>query len=207
VSKCKFADTKLIRIPKIHAAELLEIAHELDEQETENMTGTKPFFSGRIPQDLYDAVEKHREESGETKTEVLIRGLSEYTGVKIMPTDKPKISSYVHQAIYDRFVEFQQEQGCSMSEATEIILAKFFDIPQKITVNSDYLESLEHRISELENKVKVSTTVVVKSERFDGKFNGLEGNIVRQKKTGADIELEGGKQLFLLSGEFESTKS
>jgi len=70
VSKCKFADTKLIRIPKIHAAELLEIAHELDEQETENMTGTKPFFSGRIPQDLYDAVEKHRVESGEAKTEV-----------------------------------------------------------------------------------------------------------------------------------------
>ena len=95
LSKCKFADTKLIRIPKIHAAELLEIAHELDEQETKNMTGTKPFFSGRIPQDLYDAVEKYREESGETKTEVLIRGLSEYIGVKIMATDKPKISSYV----------------------------------------------------------------------------------------------------------------
>lgn len=39
---------------------------------------SKPFFSGRIPQDLLDAVEAHCSETGESKTDVLINALSNY---------------------------------------------------------------------------------------------------------------------------------
>jgi hypothetical protein len=37
-----------------------------------------PFFSGRIPQSLYDKVEQHINESGKSKTELLINALSNY---------------------------------------------------------------------------------------------------------------------------------
>jgi hypothetical protein len=37
-----------------------------------------PFFSGRIPQSLYDRVEQYISESGKNKTELLINALSNY---------------------------------------------------------------------------------------------------------------------------------
>lgn len=37
-----------------------------------------PFFSGRIPQSLYDKIEQYISESGKSKTELLINALSNY---------------------------------------------------------------------------------------------------------------------------------
>ena len=42
-----------------------------------------PFFSGRIPQELYDRVEQHIKETGEGKTQILINALSQYLGVEV----------------------------------------------------------------------------------------------------------------------------
>ena len=42
-----------------------------------------PFFSGRIPQELYDRVDQHIKESGEGKTQILINALSQYLGIEI----------------------------------------------------------------------------------------------------------------------------
>jgi hypothetical protein len=39
---------------------------------------TKPFFSGRIPQNLYDALEAYRQRTNESKTDILIQALSRY---------------------------------------------------------------------------------------------------------------------------------
>lgn len=47
-----------------------------------------PFFSGRIPQELYDRVDQHIKESGEGKTQILINALSQYLGVEA-PKPKP----------------------------------------------------------------------------------------------------------------------
>ena len=48
-----------------------------------------PFFSGRIPQELYDRIDQHIKESGEGKTQILINALSAYLGIEI---SKPKSS-------------------------------------------------------------------------------------------------------------------
>jgi len=42
-----------------------------------------PFFSGRIPQELYDRLDQHVKESGEGKTQILINALSQYLGIEI----------------------------------------------------------------------------------------------------------------------------
>ena len=39
---------------------------------------TNPFFSGRIPQDLFDRIEEYRVQTNESKSEVLIRALAKY---------------------------------------------------------------------------------------------------------------------------------
>lgn len=42
-----------------------------------------PFFSGRIPQSLFDAVETYRQQTGESKTDVLVKALSAYINVSL----------------------------------------------------------------------------------------------------------------------------
>lgn len=42
-----------------------------------------PFFSGRIPQSLLDAVESYRQKTGESKTDVLVKALSAYIGLPV----------------------------------------------------------------------------------------------------------------------------
>lgn len=43
-----------------------------------------PFFSGRIPQDLFDHIDQRIKETGESKTEVLIHALAAYTGFDLL---------------------------------------------------------------------------------------------------------------------------
>jgi len=46
-----------------------------------------PFFSGRIPQELYDRIENHIKLTGESKTQVLITALSKYVGYELSVSD------------------------------------------------------------------------------------------------------------------------
>lgn len=49
-----------------------------------------PFFSGRIPQELFDHVEAHRKSTDESKTDVLVKALTAYTGFESSnSSDKP----------------------------------------------------------------------------------------------------------------------
>ena len=50
-----------------------------------------PFFSGRIPPDLLERVEKHCAETGETKTDVLVHALSTYLNHPIAPRNNPVV--------------------------------------------------------------------------------------------------------------------
>ena len=100
-----------------------------------------------------------------------------------MPTDNPKISAYVPQAVYDRFDEFRQESGLSMSQSAAVIFAKYFgleDIVKEITgktttdnsaldrikVLESQVSDLFHKLSELDSKLsrKLPGVVVNESE-------------------------------------------
>lgn len=85
-----------------------------------------------------------------------------------MPTDNPKISGYVPQAVYDRFKEFQKEQNLSMSQVVTIILTEYFGLNQIIErttegttiggVTYNWVKSLEDRIINLEKEVEQSNS-------------------------------------------------
>lgn len=51
---------------------------------------SNPFFSGRIPQRLLDAIEAHRKQTGESKTDVLTRALAKYVQFEL-EENKPVI--------------------------------------------------------------------------------------------------------------------
>ncbi|MEO0933223.1 MAG: hypothetical protein AAFY21_05505 [Cyanobacteria bacterium J06641_2] len=66
-----------------------------------------PFFSGRIPKELNESVVKHCEETGKTKTDILIAALSAYLNVPT-PQTNTKISSSVEKELTDLRERMQQ---------------------------------------------------------------------------------------------------
>jgi hypothetical protein len=57
-----------------------------------------PFFSGRIPQELFDHIEKRIEKSGESKTDILVQALAIYTGFDL-PSTKESAKSPLAEKI------------------------------------------------------------------------------------------------------------
>ncbi len=80
-----------------------------------------------------------------------------------MPTENPKISLYVPQHIYDRFIEYKDQSGLSMSQAGTVLLAEYFgleetvkDIREGVTIGGvtlDRVEKIENDIKQLKEQI------------------------------------------------------
>lgn len=85
-----------------------------------------------------------------------------------MPTENPKISAYVPQVVYDRFKQFQEERGLSMSQAVIELLAEYFDINLADNSIKEYTGGLPSRISQLEQLISdLKQSYVYLSEKVD----------------------------------------
>ena len=62
-----------------------------------------------------------------------------------MPTENPKVSSYVPQAIYDRLLAFKSERGLSVSQAVTAILEEYFGLG-KVDDTTQRLEVVEGKL-------------------------------------------------------------
>lgn len=135
-----------------------------------------------------------------------------------MPTNNPKISAYVPQAVYDRFKEFQQKQELSMSQAVIVIFTEYFGLQQVIKetarkstiggVTLDRFRALEALVLELSDKVKSlqlasvpsssrddSAAVPGQMELFDGERSDL---LVENKISKIEIKPLAGNKLSTL---------
>lgn len=104
------------------------------------------FFSGRIPNELYEQAEKHCEETGNSKTEVLIKALSTYLNFPIAIPGKNLIAP----------------------------------APE---VTKEMFEKLEERLKILEDSLKVSPSIVIKSNNTDnekGKMQEIDDDNVSE---------------------------
>ena len=80
-----------------------------------------------------------------------------------MATENPKISLYVPQHIYDRFMKYKEESGLSMSQAGTVLLAQHFgleatikDIIDGVTIGGitlDRVEKIEDEIKQLKEQI------------------------------------------------------
>jgi hypothetical protein len=70
-----------------------------------------------------------------------------------MPTENPKISAYVPQAVYDRFKQFQEERGLSMSQATVELLVDYFGIDLANNSTEKITGGLPNRVTTLEKEL------------------------------------------------------
>ncbi len=79
-----------------------------------------------------------------------------------MPTDNPKISGYVSQAVYTRLMGFKKNRGYqSVSQAVTAALEEFFGLRHTPnTPNDSRMETLEKKIASLgETVAKLSQAI------------------------------------------------
>lgn len=93
-----------------------------------------PFFSGRIPQDLYDRIDQYIAETGESKTDVLVKALGAYLN---HPVSRPSATPTISE---ERFTALE-EQVTSLQLAFEQFSSK------TLVINSD-----NKRLSLLDSK-------------------------------------------------------
>ena len=68
-----------------------------------------PFFSGRIPQELLYHVEKYRESTGETKTDVLVQALATYTEFQLDEKNRSNPSKSIVSQLVKRIERLEAE--------------------------------------------------------------------------------------------------
>lgn len=73
-----------------------------------------PFLSGRIPPELYAAVESRSKASGKSKTEIMIRALSQYLKIPV-PTSDGEITKEMYDSLVERIVKIEQSLNISKS--------------------------------------------------------------------------------------------
>lgn len=110
-----------------------------------------PFFSGRIPQKLYDKVEQYISESGKSKTELLVNALSNYLDFPV----EAKQTNNGNDELWIAIKELQErieklEQG---SITKDVIKVDNKDIT-KTNTNSEQLSLLKNTEDIIENKEK-----------------------------------------------------
>ena len=113
-----------------------------------------------------------------------------------MPTDNPKVSAYVPQALKDRLTQFRQKRELSESQAVIAILAEYFQMEEEIGRGSDRasvggvtlarMEALEKQVSDLQSLVDQRFQELSESIN-DGRLNS--GSQVDQKEPLPDKSL------------------
>jgi hypothetical protein len=120
-----------------------------------------PFFSGRIPQSLYDRVEQYISESGKNKTELLISALSNYLDfpVEIKQTNSSNDELWiVVKKLQERMEKL--EQG---SISKDVIMSDNID-NTKIDTDPKQLSLLENNKEIVEENIKSLIEVEQKPE-------------------------------------------
>lgn len=80
-----------------------------------------------------------------------------------MPTNNPKISAYVPQYVFDRFKQYEKEQGLSMSQAVAGILIRYFELtPARRPAAPPAIPAeVVERIASLERKVELLEKIAI----------------------------------------------
>jgi hypothetical protein len=87
-----------------------------------------PFFSARIPQDLFEKIEQLITETGESKTQILIKALAAYVNHPV----EMQVSSASRSVSLEMFAALEERVAS---------LEQFFQTPKELVINTDNIRN------------------------------------------------------------------
>jgi hypothetical protein len=102
-------------------------------------------------------------------------------------TKNPKVSAYIPQHIFDRFQFFCQEKELSMSQATAVVFAGYFEIEPEVNhlggLLADRIRDLELKLSELSS---LSSIVELRKELIGELKSELTSILLKEAQSSTD---------------------
>jgi hypothetical protein len=127
----------------------------------DNGMPSNPFFSGRIPPELLDAIEKHRQLTGESKTDLLIKALSQYVNFQL-EEEEPKLPP-IYKKLDEAFQRIKKLEKSVFSKDNIVIT----DEEKELEVDPNQIEidfNTEEKITDngvITNESRIMTTIEV----------------------------------------------
>jgi hypothetical protein len=100
------------------------------------------FLSGRVPQELHDAIEKYCKETGEKRTDVIIKGVAAYINF-ILPNPTTSLLTQQPAITEDRFFRLEE----TVTELIEKIKILEDSLHNKSVITSDNIDNVVENIS------------------------------------------------------------
>ncbi len=162
-----------------------------------------PFFSGRIPPDLLDRVEKHCAETGETKTDILINALATYFDHPVAPRNTPtiEVSKQMFAALEERVAILENllkgNASIVIGNDNNKENSKVEEIPENTVINADnnVPNESKHRQAttspeETSSLVAVSSRAVEVSSLADNNDNTDRGVVITSNPSNNKVILD-----------------
>lgn len=141
---------------------------------------SNPFFSGRIPQELLDRVEKHVQDTRESKTNILIQALAAYLEFPIQPNNLSNSTLEKRLSDLEQQVKKLLSLDKDVSEIKQIITDQ--NKNDNVIINFDNKEP-SNQLSWLENSENKNTKIEI------AKDNDREWRLVGSMNINEIIEL------------------
>jgi hypothetical protein len=117
-----------------------------------------PFFSGRIPQSLYDKVEQYISESGKSKTELLISALSSYLD---FPVEAKETNNSSNEELWIAVKELQKRlEALEQGSIKENVITSDNDDNIEIDINPEQLSLLEKEETKANSKLLTTKELI-----------------------------------------------
>lgn len=149
-----------------------------------------PFFSGRIPQSLYDAIESYRQQTGESKTDVLTKALAAYINLPLEEKLLSKIESVPELKSLEKRVALLEQAFTNLQKQESVALETINNIPpgqmsfSDIQISEGFPEGFRNS-SRLDNKVdngdntSVGSDAQILTHRQVAEETGMEFNTIK----------------------------
>jgi hypothetical protein len=113
-----------------------------------------PFFSGRIPKDLHERIAKYTEETGESKTQLLINALATYLNYPVQSTNSASASVDQRLTELEQRVLILDELSGEVAKLRSLLLERVSSFDNKPDNISDNRMISKGQLSLLENDNK-----------------------------------------------------
>jgi hypothetical protein len=134
-----------------------------------------PFFSGRIPQDLYDRIEDHIKVSGESKTRLLVAALSKYVNFEpsVATTSFSEITDIKARLQSLELMVYELYQG-KIDNTDNCVIS----IESDLVTDNDLISQVDDNI---DNNLITDKLEPMNGAALNRRFNLPEGGIAKMK--------------------------
>ncbi len=117
-----------------------------------------PFFSGRIPQELFDRIEQRTQSTGESKSQILVNALSQYLGLELPVSNSSEVANIKTRLTALEYVVKEIQTGQPKGDRYQMSISDVLDNTDNNMITQSKVIADNNLITDTDNKVEILPT-------------------------------------------------